>query len=145
MRKLNHNTMKKILLITLIFSCLGCFAQVETEYEKYVREQNEQMKSMQQSDQEAMKKLQKEYEDYVKAEKEAYDKFVKEREVVWGKGNVKESTQKDWVEYSDNGNTRSVVDFEKGEATIEIIQEPNQKVDNKEIEKKRREFGLPTE
>ena len=35
MRKLNYNTMKKILLITLIFSCLGCFAQVETEYEKY--------------------------------------------------------------------------------------------------------------
>lgn len=136
MRNLNHNTMKKILLITLIFSCLGCFAQVETEYEKYVREQNEQMKSMQQSDQEAMKKLQKEYEDYVKAEKEAYDKFVKEREVVWGKGNVKESTQKDWVEYSDNGNTRSTVDFESGEATIEIVQEPNKPVDKKEIEKK---------
>ena len=32
--------MKKIILITLIFSCLGCFAQVESEYEKYVREQN---------------------------------------------------------------------------------------------------------
>ena len=128
--------MKKILLITLIFNCLGCFAQVETEYEKYVREQNEQMQNMQKSDQEAMKKLQKEYEDYVKAEKEAYDKFVKERELVWGKGNVKESTQKDWVEYTDNGNTRSTVDFENGEATIEIVQEPNKPVDKKEIEKK---------
>ena len=136
MQKLNHTIMKKILLITLIFSCLGCFAQVETEYEKYVREQNEQMQNMQKSDQEAMKKLQKEYEDYVKAEKEAYDKFVKERELVWGKGNVKESTQKDWVEYTDNGNTRSTVDFETGEATIEIVQEPNKPVDKKEIEKK---------
>lgn len=120
----------------MIFSCLGCFAQVETEYEKYVREQNEQMQNMQKSDQEAMKKLQKEYEDYVKAEKEAYDKFVRERELVWGKGNVKESTQKDWVEYTDNGNTRSTVDFETGEATIEIVQEPNKPVDKKEIEKK---------
>ena len=136
MQKLNHTIMKKILLITLIFNCLGCFAQVETEYEKYVREQNEQMQNMQKSDQEAMKKLQKEYEDYVKAEKEAYDKFVKERELVWGKGNVKESTQKDWVEYTDNGNTRSTVDFENGEATIEIVQEPNKPVDKKEIEKK---------
>ena len=128
--------MKKIILIALIFSCFGCFAQVETEYEKYVREQNEKMQKMKQNQDEGIAKMQKEYEDYVKAEKEAYTKFVKEREVKWGKGNVKESTQKDWVEYSDNGNTRSTVDFENGEATIEIIQEPGQKVDQKELEEK---------
>ena len=128
--------MRKILLIALIFSCFGCFAQVETEFEKYQREQNEQMQKMKQQKDEGMAKMQKEYEDYVKAEKEAYNKFVKEREVKWGKGNVKESTQKDWVEYSDDGNTRSTVDFETGEATIEIIQEPGQKVDEKELEDK---------
>lgn len=128
--------MRKILLIALIFSCFGCFAQVETEFEKYQREQNEQMQKMKQQQDESMIKMQKEYEDYVKAEKEAYNKFVKEREVKWGKGNVKESTQKDWVEYSDDGNTRSTVDFETGEATIEIIQEPGQKVDKKELEDK---------
>ena len=128
--------MKKIVLIALIFSCFGCFAQVETEFEKYQREQNEQMQQMKNQQDEGMAKMQKEYEDYVKAEKEAYNKFVKEREVKWGKGNVKESTQKDWVEYSDDGNTRSTVDFETGEATIEIIQEPGQKVNNKELEEK---------
>jgi membrane-bound lytic murein transglycosylase C len=128
--------MKKILLIALIFSCFGCFAQVETEFEKYQREQNEKMQQMKKQQDEGMARMQKEYEDYVKAEKEAYNKFVKEREVKWGKGNVKESTQTDWVEYSDNGNTRSTVDFENGEATIEIIQEPGQKVDNKELEEK---------
>lgn len=128
--------MRKILLIALIFSCFGCFAQVETEFEKYQREQNEQMQKMKQQRDDGMAKMQKEYEDYVKAEKEAYNKFVKEREVKWGKGNVKESTQKDWVEYSDDGNTRSTVDFETGEATIEIIQEPGQKVDKKELEDK---------
>ena len=127
--------MKKLFLIALIFSCIGCFAQVETEYEKYVREQKEQMQKMDKDNQAAMKKMQEEYEAYVKAEKEAFDKFVKERELVWGKGNVKESTQKDWVEYSNNGNTRSTVDFEKGEATIEIVQEPGKPVDEKEIEK----------
>lgn len=128
--------MRKFILIAFIFSCIGCFAQVETEYEKYVREQNEKMKQMKQNQDEGIAKLQKEYEDYVKAEKEAYNRFVKEREVKWGKGNVKESTQKDWVEYSDDGNSRSSVDFEKGEATIEIIQEPGKKVDSKELEDK---------
>ena len=119
-----------------MFSCLGCFAQVESEYEKYVREQREKMEQMKKDNREGIEKLKKEYEDYVKAEKEAYNKFVKEREGKWGKGNVKESTQKDWVEYSDNGNTRSTVDFESGEATIEIIQEKGKPVDNKELEQK---------
>jgi Soluble lytic murein transglycosylase and related regulatory proteins (some contain LysM/invasin domains) len=128
--------MKKIILTLLIFSCVGCFAQVETDYEKYVREQNEQMQKMQKSQDEAIVKMQKEYEAYVKAEKEAYDHFVKTGELLWGKGNVKESTQKDWVEYSADGKTRSTVDFESGEATIEIIQEKGKAVDNKEIEKK---------
>ena len=128
--------MKKIILITLIFSCFSCFAQIESEYEKFVREQNEQMQSMQKEQTEGIKKLSKEYEDYVKAEKEAYANFVKEMENKWGKGNVTESTQKDWVEYSDDGNSRSVVDFENGEATIEIIQEADKPVDNKEIEQK---------
>ena len=127
--------MKRVLLITLIFSCLGCFAQVETEYEKFAREQNEQMQKMQKSQNEDMAKMQKEYEEYVKAEKEAYDHFVKTGELIWGKGNVKESTPKDWVEYSNDGKTRSTVDFEKGEATIEIIQEKGKEVDKKEIEK----------
>ena len=45
-------------------------------------------------------------------------------------------SQKDWVEYSKEGKSRSIVDFESGVATIEIIQEPNKKVDNKEIEEK---------
>jgi len=128
--------MKKIILTLLTFSCLGCFAQVETDYEKYVREQNEQMQKMQTNQDEAIAKMQKEYEAYVKAEKEAYEHFVKTGELLWGKGNVKESTQKDWVEYSDDGKTRSTVDFESGEATIEIIQEKGKEIDNKEIEKK---------
>ncbi len=119
----------------MIFSCLGCFAQVESEYEKYVREQNEKMQQMKQDQNEGIKKLQKEYEDYVKAEQEAYNKFLKEREEKWGKGNVIESTQKDWVEYTDNGNVRTNVDFETGQATIEIIQEKGTPVDKKELEK----------
>ena len=128
--------MKKILLALLVFSCFGCFAQVESAYEKYVREQNEKMQQMKKNQDEGIAKLQKEYEDYVKKEQEAYNKFLKEREQQWGKGNVKESTQNDWVEYSKDGKTRSDVNFESGEVTIEIIQEPGKPVDKKEIENK---------
>lgn len=125
--------MKKIVFIALIFSCFACFSQ---DFEEYKRRQDSIMNAMKQKQDDGIARMQKEYEDYVKKEQEAYDHFVKEREIKWGKGNVKESTQTDWVEYSDNGNTRSTVDFENGEATIEIIQEPGQKVDEKELEEK---------
>lgn len=123
-----------------MLSCLGCFAQVETEYEKFAREQQEQLQKMKKQNEEGIEKLGKEYEAYVKAEKEAYENFVKTGELVWGKGNVKESTPKDWVEYSKDGKSRSVVDFETGEATIEIIQEKGKEVDQKEIEKNLKEL-----
>ena len=113
--------MKKFIFIALIFSCLGCFAQVN-EYEQYMKRQQQAMDSMKRAQNEGMAQLQKEYEDYVRAEQEAFAKFVKEREQTWGRGNVVTSTEKDWVEYSKDGNVRSVVDFETGEATIEIIQ-----------------------
>ena len=125
--------MKKILLITLIFSCFACFSQ---NFDEYKRKQDSLMKAMKTQQDEGIAKMQKEYEDYVKKEQEAYNNFVKERAKKWGKNNVKESTQTDWVEYSDDGDTRTTVDFENGEATIEIIQEPGQKVDEKELEDK---------
>lgn len=127
---------KKILTFLLVIMGLDCFAQVETEYERYVREQKEQMERMKHDNDSRMQEMSKQYEDYVKAEKEAYEKFVKEMAAKWGEGNVAESTNKDWVEYSDNGNSRSVVDFENGTATVEIVAEPGEAVDEKELAKK---------
>jgi len=127
--------MKKILFIALIFSCLGCFGQVD-RYEALRKQHQEKMDSMSKANQEDVERMQKAYEDYVKAEQEAYNKFLKEREQKWGKGNVKESTQVDWVEYSKDGNSRSVVDFETGEATIEIVKEKGEPVKKDEIAQK---------
>ncbi len=128
--------MKKLFFITLVFCCFGCFAQVETEFDRYKREREEKLNEMKKGRDETIAKMQKEYEDYVKKEQEAYNKFLKERAETWGKDNVKESTQTDWVEYSNDGKSRSSVDFESGEATIEIIQEKGKSVDKKEIEEK---------
>lgn len=114
--------MKKIFTLFLFVLCFSTLsAQVESEYERYLRERQEEMKALQEDNKDLMKELEKEYEDYLKAEKEAYDKFVREMSNIWGKNNVIESSDKEWVEYTDNGNSRSTVDFEKGEATIEVI------------------------
>ncbi len=115
------------------------FSQVD-DLNKYIENQKrieDSIKKAKQDDYNSfLMKSQEDYDNYVKKEQEAYNNFIKEREKQWGKGNVKESTQKDWVEYSKDGLSRSIVDFDSGVATIEIIQEPNKKVDNKEIEEK---------
>ncbi|MBQ5689130.1 MAG: DUF3393 domain-containing protein, partial [Bacteroidales bacterium] len=128
----------KKLIVTILLSL--CFvavnAQVESEFEKFKREQQEQMKAMMQSDSALYKELEKEYQDYLKAEKEAYEKFVKEISAMWGGDNVVESTNKEWVEYSDDGQSRSVVDFEQGEAKIEIIITPEEEKSEVKLEAK---------
>ena len=120
----------------MAFCVNGAYAQVESEFEKFKKEQQKQMEAMMQSDKTLYNDLEKEYQDYVKAEKEAYEKFVKEMSAMWGGGNVAESTKKEWVEYSDDGKSRSIVDFEQGEATIEIIITPEEEKSEEKIEEK---------
>lgn len=129
--------MKKLYFTILLSLCfVAVNAQVESEFEKFKREQQEQMKAMMQSDSALYKELEKEYQDYLKAEKEAYEKFVKEISAMWGGDNVVESTNKEWVEYSDDGQSRSVVDFEQGEAKIEIIITPEEESSEVKLEAK---------
>ncbi len=127
--------MRKFITLLLVLIGVECHAQVESEYERYVREQKAAMEQMKNDQDSKIEEMNKQYEEYVKAEKEAYSKFVKEMSAKWGEGNVAESTRKDWVEYSDNGNSRSIVDFESGEATVEVVTTPGKNVNREELEK----------
>lgn len=126
--------MKRLLTLLLLITGLSCFAQVESDFEKFKREQQKQLKAMKDSQNDKIKAMIKEYDDYVKAEKEAYNAFVKKMSALWGEDNVTESTQTNWVEYYDDGKTRSDVDFENGEATIEIILDEDTSQESKEEE-----------
>lgn len=127
--------MRKFITLLLVLIGVECHAQVESEYERYVREQKAAMEQMKNDQDSKIEEMNKQYEEYVKAEREAYSKFVKEMSAKWGEGNVMESTRKDWVEYSDNGNSRSIVDFENGEATVEVVTTPGKNVNKEELEK----------
>lgn len=129
--------MKKLLLFLFFALCFNMLqSQVESDFEKFKREQEEAMKAMQQNDSTLISSLEKEYQDYVKAEQEAYANFVKKMSNLWGGDNVIESTNKEWVEYSDGGNSRSSVDFEEGKATIEIIVTHEEEKSEVKLEKK---------
>lgn len=80
------------------------------------------------------------YNYYIEKEQEAYNKFVGEKEKIWGKGNVMPNTTSEWIDYSDDGTSRSIVNFETGEMTIQIIQEPGEKVNKKKLREKVKEL-----
>lgn len=129
--------MKRVLLLSSLVLCFNMlYSQVDSDFEKFKKEQASMMDEMQQNDSLLMSSLEKEYQEYIKAEKEAYEKFVNEMEVLWGKGNVVESTNTKWVEYSDDGKSRSIVDFEEGKAEIEIIVTPEEQKSEEKLEKK---------
>ncbi|MDD4372647.1 MAG: murein transglycosylase domain-containing protein [Bacteroidales bacterium] len=76
----------------------------------------------------------KQWEAYEKANQEAFEQFRKGIEQKWGSGNFIESTQTSWVEYSEDGESRTSVDFEQEEARIEILMTPEE-AENAELVK----------
>jgi membrane-bound lytic murein transglycosylase C len=68
----------------------------------------------------------KQWEAYEKANKEAFEQFKKGIEQKWGAGNFVESTQTNWVEYSEDGESRTSVDFEQEVASVEILMTPEE-------------------
>lgn len=81
-------------------------------------------------------KVNKEFQAYEKAEKEAFNNFKRKVNKIWGSENFKESTKKNWVEYSNDYKTRTDVDFESGQANIEIIINENELSDSDLVKEK---------
>ena len=69
-------------------------------------------------------KITKKYDELEKKEKKKREKFKKEVEKKWD--SFKESTSKTYVSYSKDLTSRTIVDFEKGEVTIEVIIDEDQ-------------------
>jgi len=72
-------------------------------------------------------KITKKYDQLEKREKKKREKFKKEVEKKWD--SFKESTSKTYVSYSKDLNSRTIVDFEKGEVTIEVIMDEDESQD----------------
>lgn len=127
---------KSLFLLVALLSINVLNAQVEKDLEELRKEYENYSSAQKDAYSKFQKDYEEEYQNYLKAEKEAYEKFLKEMSAMWGKDNVVESSNKEWVEYSDDGKSRSVVDFEEGEATIEIIVTPDEEKSDVIVEQK---------
>ena len=76
------------------------------------------------------------YESYRKQALKEYADYVRSIDKVWGKENFADDTKKDWVEYSNDLRSRSIVDFENGTATVEVALNENEAVEKKVVDEK---------
>ena len=86
---------------------------------------------------ENVKKAHDEYEQYEKKMRAEYEKYVSSIKKTWGKNNVIDDTQSEWVEYGNDYKSRSIVDFENGDITVEVVLDDDvNENDSEEIEKR---------
>lgn len=110
--------MKKLLALAFVLG-IGFFAFGQEENKK--NSFDEFQKAAQDSFQTFQKSSEELWNIYDKANEEAFNNFKKAIEEKWGDGNFWESTQKKWVEYNADGESRSEVDFDNNEATVQVI------------------------
>ena len=122
--------MKKITLIILSFTIAQiCIAQQSDINVRYQKQREELLERHEKN----RNRMLKRYEEKRQKLMEEYEAFRRNIRVRWGEDEPLESTRKEWVEYSEDLSSRSIVDFENGEVTIEVIADST--VNDKSIDK----------
>ncbi len=103
---------RRWLIISCLLLSLVQISYSQQTYEEWLRQEQKEYAQF-------TEEVTKEYEAFLRADSIAYAQFRYEVEQKWDK--FAGSTKKDWVEYGDNLNSRTIVDFEKGEAKVEVI------------------------
>lgn len=85
----------------------------------------------------AQYKVLSDYEETERKVLEEYEAYCNAVMKKWGDLEMVESTQKEWVEYSEDESSRSIVDFENGTVTVEVLTSPdeNEEEINSQLEK----------
>lgn len=94
----------------------GMAAQAVGDFEKYSEEARE------------------EYLRYEEQMRNEYFNYISNIKNIWGNDSIIEDTPTEWVEYSNDYKSRSIVDFDKGDILIEIAFDDIHKYDSLEIE-----------
>ena len=67
-----------------------------------------------------------EYKEFVEQDRKAYADFVREAGAVWGRANVWVPEKKVWVQYTEDLEERSQVQFEDGQVRVQLVLAPSE-------------------
>ncbi len=131
------NTLIKYIItfLILVYPLFNVYAQtIDTaSFKEFSKSYEDFAKSGRQEFNNFVKQVNQDYEAYVKAEQEAFNKFKQEVENYWGKDNFTTSSKKEWVEYSEDKKSRSVVNFETGKIKVETLLPEKQNIIDKQV------------
>lgn len=75
-----------------------------------------------------------EYERYEQQMRNEYFSYINSIKEIWGNDSIIDDTPTEWVEYSNDKKSRSIVDFDKGNILVQIAIDDIHKYDSTEIE-----------
>lgn len=123
----NHDniSMKKLPLI-IVLATLSLSSYAQTDRNSIIARAEERMKLITDRAKAKQSNIMADYEKKRERIMAEYDEFCKKVMEQWGDMEMVESTKKEWVEYSQDRSRRSIVDFENGKVTVEVIVDPEE-------------------
>ena len=74
-----------------------------------------------------------EYERFEAQARAEYEQYVESVKLIWGGDSIIENTRTEWVEYSSDYTSRSIVDFDEGNISIEVALNEDETIDDARI------------
>ncbi|OYT14514.1 MAG: hypothetical protein B7C24_17945 [Bacteroidetes bacterium 4572_77] len=127
MKKITNNKNALLLLSFAIYS-FAIMAQ-DTTKPNFQDRMNSSFSAFQNSQQDS-------FESFQDKQQKAFEKFKKEVDKKWGAQNFLSSDSVSWVEYQNNNESRSAVNFKEGTATVEVILEADEIEDQEAVKEK---------
>ena len=126
--------MRRLTVLLLIFSCVAVSAQ--NSMDEIMAKAQAHMNSVVGKASQEQSKILSAVEEEHSQMMARYNAYCERIMGIWGDRSMVESNRKEWVEYSDNDRSRSIVDFENGDVTVEVLVNPDEKesVVNKKLE-----------
>lgn len=128
--------MKKILILILSVA-IPIAASAQSHTNRIESRAERRMKEILDKARTEQDRVMDDYERKSRMIMEEYKAYCHKIMKKWGDSEIVESTKKDWVEYSKDESSRSIVDFEEGKVTVEVLTEPSDDEDsiNQKLEK----------
>ena len=112
--------MKKLVLV-LLAVLVTVVSYGQSSLEKKMADTKAKMTASFNANQKNLQGQKSSYEASQQRLKEKYEAYCNRLMSMWGDKTMVESTKKEWVEYTNNDESRSIVDFENGDVTVEVL------------------------
>lgn len=114
-----------LILLVVIISNIPLSSLAQNDFEKWKQQQSQGISELEAEQNQYLESVTREYDNYVLEQNRQFKDFKAEVEEKWGV--FKGSDAKRLVNYDPDLNSRSTIDFEKGEIEVEVIVEDSPK------------------